>query len=99
VAAFRVNEDEEGLGGEDWRDNGILWRGPDPRRAEDEMMRDVFDSGNAGIWSTGINELSSMGVLVGMYFRLIMYTGCFFTLATILCIPALFLHFGGERLA
>lgn len=74
-----------------------MWKPPSVDQAEKVSLASVFDGGSGSI-CTDIQQLSSMGVLVGMYFRIIMYSGCFFLLATIVAAPALLLCYGGDRL-
>jgi hypothetical protein len=85
------------LDGLNWEDGE--WIRPSIDTARDNFKAQLFQDGDAPLWDTTIEELSSLGVGVTLHFQLLRYLTCFFVVASVLTLPIVFLGVSGGRLA
>ena len=93
---FHTGYSFEGLDGADWQQH--TWARPSVDKARDNFKAQLFQGGDAPLFSTSIADLSSLGVGVSLHFRLLQYLTCFFVFASVLSVPSLLFAFAGGRL-
>lgn len=72
---------------------------PSIQKARDNFKAKLFRDGEAPLWSTPVEELSSLGVGVVLHFQVLRYLAIFFAIASVLMVPVLLLGVSGGRLA
>ncbi|KAA0163608.1 hypothetical protein FNF31_02770 [Cafeteria roenbergensis] len=87
----------EGLDGDDWDD--LPFVPPSLPLAVDMADDDVFGGKQLNSCGTDINTLSTLGVGMGIWFRFLCLSFLFFSLCSVLSIPAFALAVQGQRIA
>ena len=91
--------DEYGEGlGSDWRETE--WRKPNPREAREYGAAQMYGHGKAGFWSTTSDHLGeSMGIGMGLYFKMSWHLFSLFALMALYAIPALIMNYQGHGMS
>ena len=75
------------------------WVRPDFKSALESTQRKVFQQGKANYWTTGYEELASISVGVGLYFKMTMFLVKVFAVGSLFLIPAVVFNFCGEAIS
>ena len=94
-AASSAGDDPEGLHSPDWEDTD--WKPPSLVKAEAHAASAKFLQGRAPFWSTGQDDLTLAGPGVSLYFRFLQRGICFFSLASVVSLPTLWLMWGANE--
>jgi hypothetical protein len=90
-----VDPDGEGLG-DDFRETG--WAMPSEEQALEYRRSVMFEEGKASVCKTSINELSTMGVGVGLHFLLLRTFAITLAICSVLATPHLLMCWYGDGL-
>lgn len=74
------------------------WIQPSIAQAERNRESSMFEKGEAGVWSTRIQELEDLGPNVALYFYFMQWLIIVFGVLSVFSLPALMVSVGGERI-